>query len=59
MARTVLVVDDHAPFRAVVRTLLQLGGFQVARQLDLTGDLPAIVPVSKSTSPTSWVVSAS
>jgi DNA-binding NarL/FixJ family response regulator len=29
MARTVLIVDDHAPFRAVARTLLQLEGFEV------------------------------
>ena len=29
MARTVLIVDDHAPFRAFARTLLQLEGFEV------------------------------
>ena len=29
MARTVLIVDDHAPFRAVARALLQLEGFAV------------------------------
>jgi DNA-binding NarL/FixJ family response regulator len=29
MARTVLIVDDHAPFRALARSLLQLEGFQV------------------------------
>jgi DNA-binding NarL/FixJ family response regulator len=29
MARTVLIVDDHAPFRAVARTLLQLESFEV------------------------------
>ena len=29
MARTVLIVDDHAPFRALARTLLQLEGFEV------------------------------
>ena len=29
MARTVLIVDDHAPFRALARALLQLEGFQV------------------------------
>jgi DNA-binding NarL/FixJ family response regulator len=29
MARTVLIVDDHAPFRAVARALLQLEGFEV------------------------------
>jgi DNA-binding NarL/FixJ family response regulator len=29
VARTVLIVDDHAPFRAVARTLLQLESFEV------------------------------
>jgi DNA-binding NarL/FixJ family response regulator len=29
MARTVLIVDDHAPFRALARALLQLDGFEV------------------------------
>jgi CheY-like chemotaxis protein len=29
MAKTVLIVDDHAPFRAVARALLQLEGFDV------------------------------
>ena len=29
MARTVLIVDDHAPFRALARSLLQLEGFEV------------------------------
>jgi DNA-binding NarL/FixJ family response regulator len=29
MARTVLIVDDHAPFRAVAKALLQLEGFEV------------------------------
>jgi DNA-binding NarL/FixJ family response regulator len=29
MARTVLIVDDHALFRAVARALLQLEGFAV------------------------------
>jgi DNA-binding NarL/FixJ family response regulator len=29
MAKTVLIVDDHAPFRAVARALLQLEGFVV------------------------------
>jgi DNA-binding NarL/FixJ family response regulator len=29
MARTVLIVDDHAPFRALARALLQLEGFEV------------------------------
>jgi CheY-like chemotaxis protein len=29
MARTVLIVNDHAPFRAVARALLQLEGFAV------------------------------
>src|SRR5688572_17306229 len=30
MAKTVLIVDDHAPFRALARALLQLEGFEVA-----------------------------
>ena len=29
MAVTVLIVDDHAPFRALARALLQLEGFEV------------------------------
>jgi len=29
MARTMLIVDDHAPFRALARALLQLEGFEV------------------------------
>ena len=29
MAETVLIVDDHAPFRALARALLQLEGFKV------------------------------
>jgi DNA-binding NarL/FixJ family response regulator len=29
MTRTVLIVDDHAPFRALARALLQLEGFEV------------------------------
>ncbi|WP_345800471.1 response regulator transcription factor [Microbacterium sp. AZCO] len=29
MARTVLIVDDHADFRAAARAMLELGGFSV------------------------------
>jgi DNA-binding NarL/FixJ family response regulator len=29
MARTVLIIDDHAPFRALARAVLQLEGFEV------------------------------
>jgi CheY-like chemotaxis protein len=29
MARTVLIVDNHAPFRALARAMLQLEGFEV------------------------------
>jgi DNA-binding NarL/FixJ family response regulator len=29
MAETVLIVDDHAPFRALARALLELEGFEV------------------------------
>jgi DNA-binding NarL/FixJ family response regulator len=51
MARTVLIVDDHAPFRALARTLLQLEGFEVvgeaadaASALDAVGRLqPSVV----------------
>jgi DNA-binding NarL/FixJ family response regulator len=46
MARTVLIVDDHAPFRAVARALLQLEGFEVVGEaadarsaLDAVGQL--------------------
>jgi DNA-binding NarL/FixJ family response regulator len=51
MAKTVLIVDDHAPFRALARTLLQLEGFQVVGEaadarsaLDAVGRLrPSVV----------------
>jgi DNA-binding NarL/FixJ family response regulator len=51
MARTVLIVDDHAPFRTLARTLLQLEGFEVvgeaadaASALDAVGRLqPSVV----------------
>jgi DNA-binding NarL/FixJ family response regulator len=51
MARTVLIVDDHAPFRALARTLLQLEGFEVVGEaadamsaLDAVGRLqPSVV----------------
>jgi DNA-binding NarL/FixJ family response regulator len=51
MAKTGLIVDDHAPFRAVARTLLQLEGFQVVGEaadarsaLDAVGRLrPSVV----------------
>ena len=33
MARTVLIVDDHAPFRALARALLQLEGFEVVGEV--------------------------
>jgi DNA-binding NarL/FixJ family response regulator len=29
VGRTVLIVDDHAPFRSAARALLEAGGFQV------------------------------
>lgn len=32
--RTVLIVDDHAEFRAAARTLLEAGGFTVAEAAD-------------------------
>jgi DNA-binding NarL/FixJ family response regulator len=51
MAETVLIVDDHAPFRALARALLQLEGFQVVGEaadaqsaLDAVGRLrPSVV----------------
>jgi DNA-binding NarL/FixJ family response regulator len=51
MARTVLIVDDHAPFRALARALLQLEGFEVVGEaadgqsaLDAVGRLrPSVV----------------
>jgi DNA-binding NarL/FixJ family response regulator len=51
MARTVLIVDDHAPFRALARSLLQLEGFEVVGEaadamsaLDAVGRLhPSVV----------------
>src|SRR5919198_2870141 len=32
MARTVLIVDDHAAFRSFARTLLESEGFEVIRE---------------------------
>jgi DNA-binding NarL/FixJ family response regulator len=51
MAETVLIVDDHAPFRALARALLQLEGFEVVGEavdarsaLDAVGQLrPSVV----------------
>ena len=51
MAETVLIVDDHAPFRALARALLQLEGFEVVGEaadarsaLDAVGRLrPTVV----------------
>jgi CheY-like chemotaxis protein len=34
VVRTVLIVDDHADFRAAARTLLEAGGFMVAEAAD-------------------------
>ena len=34
VAETVLIVDDHAPFRALARALLQLEGFEVVGEAD-------------------------
>ena len=43
MARTVLIVDDHAPFRAQARALLQLEGFEVVGEVaDAQSALDAI-----------------
>ena len=51
MGETVLIVDDHAPFRALARALLQLEGFEVVGEaadawsaLDAVGRLrPSVV----------------
>ena len=34
MRRTVLIVDDHAPFRALARALLEADGFTVVGEAD-------------------------
>ena len=34
MARTVLIVDDHASFRATARLLLESGGFEVVGEAE-------------------------
>ena len=46
MAKTVLIVDDHAPFRAVARALLQLEGFEVVGEAGemVVEDAPAFGP---------------
>jgi DNA-binding NarL/FixJ family response regulator len=70
MARTVLIVNDHAPFRAVARALLQLEGFAVVggaadalSALDAVGRLrPDVVvldiqlpTLTASRSPAAWL----
>jgi hypothetical protein len=44
MAKTVLIVDDHAPFRALARALLQLEGFEVVGEAGemVVEDAPAV-----------------
>jgi hypothetical protein len=46
MAKTVLIVDDHAPFRALARALLQLEGFEVVGEAGemVVEDAPAVTP---------------
>ena len=46
MAVRVLIVDDHAPFRALARMLLVLDGFAVAETLAADPAAPAVVLVS-------------
>src|SRR6266545_6220327 len=49
MARTVLIVDDHAPFRALARALLQLEGSEVGGEAaDALSALDADQPVAAS-----------
>jgi hypothetical protein len=53
MARTVLIVDDHAPFRALARALLQLEGFEVVGEAGemVVEDAPAVTPSGRRPHP--------
>jgi chemotaxis response regulator CheB len=43
MARRVLIVDDHAEFRALARAMLERGGFEVVGvAVDGAGTLTAV-----------------
>jgi two-component system, NarL family, nitrate/nitrite response regulator NarL len=46
--RSVLIVDDHAPFRAAVRLLLERGGFRVVGE---AGDGDAAVAAVQALAP--------
>jgi DNA-binding NarL/FixJ family response regulator len=46
--RSVLIVDDHAPFRSAVRLLLERGGFRVVGE---AGDGDAAVAAVRSLAP--------
>jgi DNA-binding NarL/FixJ family response regulator len=49
MGETVLIVDDHAPFRALARALLQLEGFEVVGEAaDAWSALDAVGPLRPS-----------
>ena len=53
MAKTVLIVDDHAPFRALARALLQLEGFEVVGEAGemVVEDAPAVTPSGRRPHP--------
>ena len=49
MAETVLIVDDHAPFRALARALLQLEGFEIVGEaVDARSALDAVARLRPS-----------
>ena len=53
MAKTVLIVDDHAPFRALAQALLQLEGFEVVGEAGemVVEDAPAVTPSGRRPHP--------
>ena len=53
MAKTVLIVDDHAPFRALARALLQLEGFEVVGEAGemVVEDAPGVTPSGRRPHP--------
>ena len=53
MAKTVLIVDDHAPFRALARARLQLAGVEVVGEAGdrVVEDAPAVTPSGRRPHP--------
>ncbi|HZA80826.1 MAG TPA: hypothetical protein VFC13_05060 [Actinomycetes bacterium] len=53
MAKTVLIVDDHAPFRALAWALLQLEGFEVVGEAGdmVVEDAPTVTPSGRRPHP--------